>query len=244
MHRAGVRASLGAKAQIARRVGVMFFGVPGTGCVEWATLSGSRAVSTDDAKPGGKMLAEDLVTEGKALIEAGRQREAQQLSLLGPPAPETMQRVREELGPLAGEMTVLAEARKRGRPKGALNRRTKDFREYMLRFGRHPALTLMEIQNTAPEILVERSRMLDTPKRQLSYGDAQQLRMRAAEALMPFMESKQPVAIELSADGDFNLIIPGVNLSEADATAAAAGEFVLEADFDEVEDLDHTEGGE
>lgn len=218
-----------------RRVRVQV-GVPGNGCVEFPKLREARTVSTDAQKPGGKMLAEELVAEGKRLIEHGRAAEAQQLTLLGPPSPETMQQVREELGPHAGEMAVLAEARKRGRPKGARNRRTKDFREYILKFGRHPALTMMEIQNTPPEVLVERSKMIDTPKRQLSYGDAQQLRMRAAEGLMPFIESKQPVAVELSADGDFNLIIPGVNVSAEDAALAASGDFVPFADFADVED--------
>lgn len=195
-------------------------------------------MSTDRGKPGGKQLAEDLAAEGKGLIEEARARE-QQLSLLGPVSPEEMQRVREELGPKVGEMTVLEEARsRRGRPKGSRNRRTEDFRRYVLQFGRHPALTLMEIQNTAPEVLMERSKMLDVPKNRLSYNAAQALRLRAAEGLMPFMESKMPVAIELSADGDFNLIIPGVNVSEEDAASAAEGSFLIEADYDDVPEGD------
>jgi hypothetical protein len=181
-------------------------------------------------------MAEDLVREGKALIEQARGRE-QQLALLEPVSPEEMQRAREDLGPKVGELTVLEHARKgRGRPKGVRNRRTEDFRRYILGFGRHPALTMMEIQNTAPEVLIERSKMLDPPKRRLSYGDAQQLRLRAAEGLMPFIESKQPVAVELTADGDFNLIIPGLNVTEADAAAAADGSFVLDVDFEEVDE--------
>lgn len=197
-------------------------------------MSTSAAKHRD--KPGGKQLAEELVAEGKGLIDQARERE-QQLSLLEPVSPEEMARVREELGPKVGELTVLEEARKRrGRPKGARNRRTEDFRRYILKFGRHPALTMMEIQNTPPEVLMERSKMLDVPKNRLSYNAAQALRLRAAEGLMPFIESKQPVAVELSADGDFNLIIPGVNVSESDAAAAAEGSFVLDADYDEVEE--------
>lgn len=188
-------------------------------------------------KPGGKDMAQALVAEGKALLEGAQAAEAQQLTLLGPPSPEAMQQAREELGPNAGEMAVLAEARKGGgRKKGSRNRRTEDFRRFMLAHGRHPALTLMEIQNTPPEVLVERSKAMDPEKRRLSYGDAQALRLRAAEGLMPFMESKMPVAVELSADGDFNLIIPGLNVSQDDADKLAAGEFVLEADYDEVDE--------
>lgn len=181
-------------------------------------------------------MAEDLVREGQRLIEGARVRE-QQLALLEPVSPEEMQRARVELGPKAGELTVLEHARKgRGRPKGARNRRTEDFRRYVLQFGRHPALTMMEIQNTPAEVLMERSKALDVPKNRLSYNAAQALRLRAAEGLMPFIESKQPVAVELSADGDFNLIIPGFNVSQDDADKMAAGEFVLDADFDDVDE--------
>lgn len=185
------------------------------------------------------MAAAELVEETKALVGEAREREAQQMSLLGPPSPEEMQRAREKLGPRAGELSVLEEARQGpGRRKGVRNRRTEDFRRYILKFGRHPALTMMEIQNTPPEVLVERSKAIDPPKRQMSYGDAQQLRVRCAEGLMPFVESKMPVAVELSAEGDFNLIIPGVNVSEADAAKAADGSFVLEADYDDVDEED------
>lgn len=207
------------------------------GRVGWLKLQGGRRVSTNRKKPGGKMAAEDLVGAAKREFEARQVVKEQQLSLLGTPDPEDMEAARERLGPDAGNLVVLNEARRgRGRPKGSRNKRTEDFRRYALQFGQHPAITMMQIQNTAPEVLVERSRALDGPKRRLSYGDAQQLRLRAAEGLMPYMESKMPVAVELGVDGDFNLIIPGVNMSQEDAAAAAAGEFVLEADFNEVDE--------
>lgn len=195
-------------------------------------------MSTERENPGGKMAAEEMAAAGKREFEQARARErgpVRQLDLLDPPTPEAMAEARERLGPRAGELTVLNEARKAGRPKGSRNRRTEDFRRYALQFGRHPAITMMEIQNTPPEVLVERSKALDPPKRRLSYGDAQALRLRAAEGMMPFIESKMPVAVELGVDGDFNLIIPGVNVSAEDAAAAAAGEFVL-ADFEEVDE--------
>jgi hypothetical protein len=241
-----VSASRWAKAETANRVGEK--ALPGAHkgrlrCVELPKLAGRRAVSTTPKphrdKPGGKDMAAELIAEGKGLLEGAQAEEARQLTLLGPPSPEEMELARERLGPNAGNLSVLAEARRgRGRPKGSRNRRTKDFRNFMLAHGRHPALTLMEIQNTPPEVLVERSKAMDPEKRKLSYGDAQALRTRCAEALMPFMESKMPVAVELGVDGDFNLIIPGLNVSLEDAAAAAAGSFVLEADYDEVDEGD------
>lgn len=191
-------------------------------------------MSTDPTKnTGEKAAAEQLVAETKALVEGARRHEAEQLELLGVPDPEAMQAARERLGPKAGQLAVLEEARKAGRPKGSRNRRTEDFRRFILAHGQHPALTMMQIQSTPPEVLVERSAAIDPPKRRMSYGDAQALRVRCAEGLMPFIESKQPVAVELGIDGDFNLLIPGLNITEEDARSAAEGTFVL-ADFEDV----------
>lgn len=192
-------------------------------------------MSTDRTKNSGeKGAAEQLVAETKALVDGARRQEAQQLDLLGVPDPEAMAAAREKLGPKAGQLTVLEEARKAGRPKGSRNRRTEDFRRFILAHGQHPAITMMQVQNTPPEVLVERSAAIDPPKRRMSYADAQALRLRAAEGLMPFIESKQPVAVELGIDGDFNLLIPGLNITDQDAAAAADGSFVL-GDWDEVD---------
>lgn len=183
------------------------------------------------------MAAEEFIAEEKRQFEdQGRQVVTpEQLSLLGTPSPEEMHAARERLGPKAGTLSVVNEAR-RGRKPGSRNKRTAEFRDFLLRFGQHPGITMMQIQNTPPEVLVEQSKAVDPPKRRLSYGDAQQLRLRAAEGLLPFMESKMPVKVDVGVDGDFNLIIPGLNVSQEDADAAAAGTFVLEADYDEVEE--------
>ena len=59
----------------------------------------------------------------------------------------------------------------------------------------------MQIQSTSPEELVNRSELLDPVKRRMSYADAQALRVRCAEALMPFIHSKKPVAIDATIRG-------------------------------------------
>ncbi len=177
--------------------------------------------------PGGKVEAGALIEQSKALVEAAAAEE-QQLSMLEPVTPEEMAVAREQLGAKAGHLTVLRQARqnRRGRPAGVKNKRTEDFRKYILGFGQDPAITLMQIQATDPEILVERSAAMDTVKRRLSYGDAQQLRVRCAEALMPFIHSKQPVAVDMNFTGLSDLVIAGVTHSEAQVQDIIDGDFL------------------
>lgn len=194
-------------------------------------------MSTDvENNGGGKAAAEAMVRQTRDLV-AERRSQEEQLSLLEPVSPEEMARAQEALGPNAGGLAVLDHARasKAGRKPGSRNRKTEDFDRYIRQFGRDPAITLMEIQSTPPEVLVERSKLMDTDKRRMSYGDAQALRTRCAEALMPYMHGKKPISVDLNAKGDFNLIIPGVNMSESDAQRAAAGSFVLDAEYRDVE---------
>jgi hypothetical protein len=199
-------------------------------------------VSTD---PGGKEWAQGAVADAKALVADAAGLTAEQLQFL--PSPEDMQDAERFLrqdtrrGPQQSE--VLAEARRRaGRKPGSRNRRTDDFARYILGFGQHPAVTMMQIQSTPPETLVERSAAMDPAKRRLSYGDAQALRIRCAEALLPYIEGKKPVAVDISVNGDYNLLIPGLNISEADARMAADGQFVFDADFSEIDEGDGQNG--
>ncbi len=134
--------------------------------------------------------------------------EEEQLSLLEPPTPEEIAEAREELGEDAGGLTIVRHAREKrgaGRPAGVKNRRTEDFEKYIRQFGQDPAITMMQIQSTAPEVLIEASARsvkkvvkdrVVTITEQLSYHEAQSLRIRCAEGLMPYLHSKQPVAID------------------------------------------------
>ena len=148
-------------------------------------------MSTDHEKPGGKAAARDLAGETHALVTKRRAQE-EQLALLDPVAPEDMARAQEELGPDAGHLAVLDHARgkRKGRKPGSQNKRTEDFERYIRQFGRDPAITLMEIQSTPAEVLVERSKQIDPQKRRMSYADAQALRVRCAEGLMPYLHGK------------------------------------------------------
>lgn len=196
-------------------------------------------MSTDET---GKQLMDEALREAQALV-ADADREEEQFSFLDPLSPEEMAEAAEEAGPNAGPRAITKiarEKRKAGRPKGAPNRRNEDFRNFLLAHGRHPALTMMEIQTTQPETLMEMSRQFDVDKRRMTYGEAQGLRVRCAEALLPYIESKKPVAVELDAKGDFILAVPGVNLNPDDEGRALSGETFELGDWT---DVDPDQGG-
>lgn len=193
-------------------------------------------VSSDIGAPGTKAIAEQLAGEAKALVDAA-QVEEQQLDLLEPVSAEEMADAQDELGPNAGNLAVLRHARekKRGRPKGSKNRRSDDFEQYIRQFGQDPAITLMQIQSTPPEVLVERSRQIDPVKRRLSYGDAQALRVRCAEGLLPYLHGKKPVTVDAN--------IRGVIVQEQIGQLRPAGAAALDGEILGVA-LDVVEGGE
>lgn len=169
------------------------------------------------------------IEQAKSLVEAERAHEAEQLELLGPVSPEEMVEAREALGKGAGHMAVLREARarQRGRPKGSRNKRSDDFARFLLQHGQHPAITMMQIQSTPPEVLIEASKQ---PKvhsfrkngkpnlvvERMSYAEAQALRTRCAEALMPYLEGKKPIAVDMNFTGLSRLMIEGVTHTEAE----------------------------
>lgn len=154
------------------------------------------------AGPGGKALAGAVVDDAKALFEAA-QAEEEQLSLLEPLTSAEVLAAREEMGPSAGNVAVLAHARekRRGRPKGSRNRQTDDFARYIGQFGPDPAVVMAQILGETEEEMVERSRLLDPPKRQLTFGDARSMRIRCAENLLPYRHRKLPVAVDMNVRG-------------------------------------------
>jgi len=140
--------------------------------------------------------------EAKALVEGAAAQE-EQLDLLEPITAEEMAEAQEALGANAGPLAVLREARarRRGRPRGVRNRRTADFEQYISQFGPDPAVFLAQCVGESEEAMVERSYAMDPPKRRLSWGDARAMRIRAAEALMPYRHGKQPVRVDATIRG-------------------------------------------
>ncbi|CAD7335179.1 hypothetical protein FIM10_01875 [Sphingomonadales bacterium 56] len=184
-------------------------------------------------------VAADMLDEAKSLVEAAQAEEAQQLDLLGDVTPEDMVEAREALGQNAGKMAVLREARerKRGRPKNSRNKRTDDFARYLMQFGQHPAITMMQIQSTPQEVLIEASRQpkvhsfsksgrANIVTERMTYAEATSLRIRCAEALMPYLESKKPVAVDMTFSGISDLIIEGVTHSSQEVSDIVDAEFI------------------
>lgn len=163
---------------------------------------------------GGKQEAAGMIAGAKDLFEQAEVDE-RQLELLDPVSPEEMAEAREVLGPEAGRLAVLRHAReerKRGRPRGSKNKRTEDFARYLLQFGQDPAITMMQIQSTPPEVLIQASEQPKvhsfqkdgTPNvvtERMTYAEAQALRVRCAEGIMPFIHSKKPIAVDQTIRG-------------------------------------------
>lgn len=177
-------------------------------------------MSTDS---GTTAIAAIAVSDAKAQLAAEQAAEAQQLDLLAPPTPEEMLRARLELGDDASGLDVLDRVRsgRVGRPKGSRNKRTDDFARYILSFGQDPAITLMQIASTPPEVLIEASKQPKvhsfrpdgTPNmviERMSYEAAQSLRKQCAAELMSFIHAKRPIAVDMNFSGVRDLVIGGV----------------------------------
>lgn len=182
------------------------------GCVDGPTVERRRRVSTE---AGGKVETEELLGEAKTLFERAAV-EQEQLELLDPLSPEELAEARDKLGPNAGGLSVMQHARevRRGRPRGSKNKRSDDFARYIAQFGQDPAITLMQLQSTPEEVHMARSQRqrqkvvgkgdsarVVTVTEEMTYEAATALRTRCAEALMPFIHSKKPVAIDATIRG-------------------------------------------
>jgi len=188
---------------------------------------------------GGAGVAGQVLAEAKALFEAASAAE-EQLSLLEPVSAEEMLEARERLGPEAGRLALVRDAReerKRGRPPGARNKRTDDFARYILGFGQDPAITLIQIASTQPELLIEASKQEKVHSfsklgearvvtERMTFAEAQSLRVRCAEALMPFIHGKKPVVIEHGFSGLGDLVIEGVTHDREEVRGIVDAEFV------------------
>lgn len=191
-------------------------------------------MSTDS---GDAAMTAQFVADAKALLTSERAEELRQMDFLDPPSPEEMLEAKEELGFGASRLTIVAHAREKrraGRPPGAPNKRTEDFRRWVLASGRHPTAFMVEVYSTPTEVLMELSGK--------TYLECLDRQIRCAENIQPYMESKKPVDINVDATGDFNLIVPGMNISAIDADKIIAGEMIELGDWSEV-NLDLPESG-
>ncbi len=136
------------------------------------------------------------------------------------PDPEQLELIRDAVpGRDAGTAVAIMERRGRGRPPGARNARNAKFRDQILRLGPHPALALQRCYSTPVDALAA---TLGCSK-----VEAFQLQLRAASELLPYIEGKQPVQIDIRQQHDVVMIMagaPGVGGAELDAIARDVNE--------------------
>ncbi|HSU40128.1 MAG TPA: hypothetical protein VLJ38_11180, partial [Polyangiaceae bacterium] len=124
----------------------------------------------------------------------------------------------------ARTVAAVAERRGRGRPPGALNKRSAKFREQLLAMcnGQHPALVLARATTTPVEQLAA---VLECGR-----AEAFGFQLRAAVELMPYLEGKQPTQVELRTHRDVVLIMPsgGTSAEELERIADEAADGMAE----------------
>ncbi len=94
---------------------------------------------------------------------------------------------------------AVTEARRAGRPKGSLNKRTEAFRSMILGKYAHPGEVLASIYSRPVDVLAAE---LGCTKL-----EAMDRQIKAAAELLPFVESKMPVAVGVSAEGQIQLVL-------------------------------------
>lgn len=117
--------------------------------------------------------------------------------------------------------------RGRGRRPGSRNKATREVRSYLLSQYAHPLEVLAQIYSRPVDMLAAE---LGCTK-----AEAMQMQIRAAAEVGPYVEGKMPHQVQLDVNGDFNLLIPGVNIAPEDARQMADGTFVLSGDDEIIE---------
>lgn len=159
----------------------------------------------------------------------GELSEARDLALLADP--EQLELIRDQVPNRdAGVAVQVAERRGRGRPPGSRNKRNAKFRDQILALGPHPAIALQRAYSTPVETLAA---ALGCTKL-----EAAQLGIRAAVELLPYIEGKQPVTVDLRQQHDVVLIMggaPGVTGEVLEGIAHQVAEDAEPGAFDEIE---------
>lgn len=126
------------------------------------------------------------------------------------------------------------DARGRGRPKGAKNKRTEAWTEFLLSNYRSPLEALAQI---VAKPVVTLSKELNC-----SRIDAFKLQIQAAKELAPYLHQKQPTAVEMKADGAVNLGIFIGDPSAPQMVQPGDGAVVIQGEIVEEENADKSDG--
>jgi hypothetical protein len=138
-----------------------------------------------------------------------------------------------EIGlPGVGDAAAAAATGERGpgRPKGSMNRRSRDWQKWWDASGkRHPLMFLADVISATPAELRERygaATVLDDKGEEaqvagLGAKDVLALQIRAAEAALPYLEQKLPMAVEDVSEGKRMVVVVG-GMSQAQQGALQA----------------------
>lgn len=102
--------------------------------------------------------------------------------------------------------SIVKAYRGRGRPPGAMNRANRDFRKFVLAQHAHPGIALARTYDRPVELLAEE---LGCTKL-----EAYQLQLRAATELLPYIEGKAPVTVNVTRHNDVVMIMPGAGVTD------------------------------
>jgi hypothetical protein len=111
---------------------------------------------------------------------------------------------------------AIEQVRRAGRPKGATNKRTGVWRDYLLSRYAHPLEVLAQTYSRPVEALAA--------ELGCSRKEAFDSQIRAAAELAPYIESKMPVAVAVDARGVIQLVINGSEAAAGAIIDAEGGE--------------------
>jgi hypothetical protein len=114
--------------------------------------------------------------------------------------------------PLARALT----APRKGRPRGARNRRTEAVTSWLLSQHRHPLSVMMEAYSMSPAELAAKIGL----GKEADLLEVYKLQLRMAEAVAPYVAQRQPQAVQVDARGALTVAFQGVSLP---ARAGLAG---------------------
>lgn len=109
-------------------------------------------------------------------------------------------------------------ARGPGRPKGSLNRRSRDWQAWVAASGKkHPLEFLLDVVSAEPEELRAEYGEIEVFDHDgklkrisaLEPKDVLSMRIRAAEAALPYLEQKLPMAVEDVSEGKRMVVVVG-----------------------------------
>ena len=101
-----------------------------------------------------------------------------------------------------------------GRPKGAGNKRTEKVAKWFVAHYGHPLAALGEVINTPPDVLYEQMILAqggEWKNKRVTGKDAMEFWLTCVKEALPYVEGKQPIAVDVSGKADAVIFIPGLN---------------------------------